>query len=103
MKYDKSNNETLIIYLDKEIDENYSQQNRDYIDELIETNYTKNIIFDFTDTNFMDSTGIGFLIGRYKKMKKQNISGYICNPNKHLEKLLTLSGIYQLMPKINNN
>ena len=102
MKYSAANN-TLIIYLEEEIDESYSQSNRDKIDDLIESSNIEKLIFDFTNTNFMDSTGIGFLIGRYKKTKKQNIMSYIYNPNKHLEKLLTLSGIYQLMPKINQN
>ena len=47
----------------------------------------------------MDSTGIGFLIGRYKKAAKLSIPLYVDNPNFAADKILNLSGIYSLIPK----
>ena len=48
---------------------------------------------------FMDSTGIGFLIGRYKKASRLNIPVYIENPDFAADKILNISGIYSLIPK----
>ena len=47
----------------------------------------------------MDSTGIGFLIGRYKKASRLAVPLYIENPNFAADKILNLSGIYSLIPK----
>ena len=48
----------------------------------------------------MDSTGIGFLIGRYNRIKKYGMGMYLENPNAGADKVLLLSGVYSLMPKI---
>lgn len=57
-------------------------------------------VFDLKDVSFMDSTGIGFLIGRYKKLRRYGISMYITRPNLTADKILSLSGVYTLIPKI---
>ena len=49
---------------------------------------------------FMDSSGIGFLIGRYKKLRRYGMGMYLENPNAGADKILELSGVYSLMPKI---
>ena len=49
----------------------------------------------------MDSTGIGMLIGRYKALKSMRIPLLISSPQNAVDKLLSLSGIYEIMPKIN--
>jgi anti-anti-sigma factor len=48
----------------------------------------------------MDSTGIGFLIGRYKKLKRYDMEMMLENPDMQADKVLSLSGIYSLIPKI---
>ena len=64
--------------------------------------YCKNadFVFNLAGVRFMDSTGIGFLIGRYKKLQKYGMGMYLENPNAGADKILTLSGVYSLMPKI---
>jgi len=48
----------------------------------------------------MDSTGIGVLLGRYNKFIKRDIALFIKNPQKHVDRILKMTGIYELMPKI---
>ena len=48
----------------------------------------------------MDSTGIGVLLGRYKMLKKIGVPIYIQNPSVSINKILQISGIYEIMPKI---
>ena len=47
----------------------------------------------------MDSTGIGLLIGRYKKLKQFNIPTYIAGASVATEKVIELAGLYKIMPK----
>lgn len=92
---------TLYLYLMGELDECTALKTRDAIDKLIsDVNGIARVIFNFKDLTFMDSTGIGMLIGRYKKLKKSMISVFIENPSFAVEKILQVSGLYSIMPKI---
>ncbi len=90
----------LYINLSGEMDECSAQDARAKCDKLIEENLNaKKIIINLSEVAFMDSTGIGFLIGRYKKASKLAMPMYIENPNFAADKILNLSGIYSLIPK----
>ena len=90
----------LYITLSGEMDECSAQDARAKCDKLIEENLNaKKIIINLSEVAFMDSTGIGFLIGRYKKASKLAMPMYIENPNFAADKILNLSGIYSLIPK----
>ncbi len=100
IKYNFSN-KNLLIYLYGELDECSAVNARDAIDKLINSDKCyENVVFNLTNLTFMDSTGIGMMIGRYKKIKNKNRSVYIQNPSNTIEKILQLSGLYQIMPKI---
>lgn len=58
------------------------------------------IVLDFSKVSFMDSTGIGVLLGRYNKFIKRDIALFIKNPQNHVDRILKMTGIYELMPKI---
>ena len=91
----------LHIYLNGELDEYFENKVREQLDNLIESNSnTKSVIFDMSGLTFMDSTGIGILIGRYKKLKKLKIPCYISNPSFTADKVFTVSGIYDLIPRV---
>lgn len=92
---------TLYIYLSGDIDEHSSKDIRVSVDRIIdECTSAKDAVFNLAEINFMDSTGIGFLIGRYKKLKRYGMTMSIEAPNFAADKVLSLSGIYSLIPKI---
>ena len=100
IKYNLDKN-TLFIYLIGELDECTASKVRDAIDSLIESvNGVIKVVFNLSNLSFMDSTGIGMLIGRYKKLKARSISVFIENPTLAIEKVLQVSGLYRIMPKI---
>lgn len=99
IKYKKSNNR-LTFYFDGELDEYSASGAKSILDKLISDNCNvKSVEFDLSDVSFMDSTGVGLLIGRYKKLKQYNIPSYVTGASVTAEKVLTLSGIYGIMPK----
>lgn len=93
-------NGTLYVVLMGELDEHSAFNVRTTLDELFEKQNFKQIIIDLSELEFMDSTGIGVLIGRYKKMKDKKIPIFICNPSVHAEKIFKMTGLYEIMPKI---
>lgn len=94
-------NKNLYIRLNGELDECSSLEARSKCDRLIETNLNVGaIIINLEQVKFMDSTGIGFLIGRYKKANRHGIKLYVQNPNFAADKVLNLSGVYSLISKV---
>ena len=93
-------NGTLYIVLSGELDEHSAGYIRGEMDKAFSGEGFGQIVIDLSELDFMDSTGIGVLIGRYNLMKKKNIPIYICNPSKHAEKIFKMTGLYELMPKI---
>ncbi len=96
----KISHNNLTLYLDGELDECSASNVKPILDKLILDNLNANkIIFDLSDVSFMDSTGVGLLLGRYKKISKFNLPVYIGGTSVAVDKVLSISGIYSIMPK----
>ena len=94
-------NRILHILLDGEIDEHNAVAARIEADGYIDENaLCEKVYFHLGRVSFMDSTGIGFLIGRYKKLQRYGMKAYVVSPNQGADKVLSLSGIYTLIPKL---
>jgi len=91
----------LYLRLSGELDEHSATYARREADRLAEGYAgSDSAVFDLRDVSFMDSTGIGFLIGRYKKFRQFGVPTYLTNPTQSTDKILSMSGVYTLMPKI---
>ncbi len=94
-------NKTLYILLSGELDEYTAQSARKTMDTLFDTEKGfVQIVMDLSELTFMDSTGVGVLIGRYKKMREFNKPIFITNPSRNAERIFKMSGLYEIMPKI---
>ena len=60
--------DTLLIHMPKELDHHNCRDLKRDTDLMLDENYINRIIFDFGKTEFMDSSGIGVLLNRYKQM-----------------------------------
>ena len=90
----------LYVLVKGELDECAAVYCREEMDKMFDQKGFSQVVIDLSGLDFMDSTGIGMLIGRYKRLKERNIPIYICNPSRQAEKIFKMSGLYQLMPKI---
>ncbi|MEG1805157.1 MAG: STAS domain-containing protein [Clostridia bacterium] len=91
---------TLRLFFIGELDEHSAKGVKTKLDELIESVNVKRVVFEFGQLNFTDSTGIGLLIGRYKLLKSRQVAVFINEPKPQIEKVLKMTGIFQIMPKI---
>lgn len=96
MKYEVQEN-CLTIFLPPELDHHNAESIRREADHLIEKNHIRYVIFDFADTVFCDSSGIGVIMGRYKRIYM--LGGEVCavHTNERMKKILTMSGATKIM------
>jgi stage II sporulation protein AA (anti-sigma F factor antagonist) len=92
--------DTLTVRLRGELDHHIAEQVREELDELIADERIMHLIIDMQAMTFMDSSGIGVLIGRYRIMARRKGSLSVRNMNPHIERIFQLSGLHQI---INNS
>ena len=91
----------LTAYLDGEIDHHSVKPVREEIDSTIDRLQPKALALDFSGVTFMDSSGIGLVMGRYRKIAPYNAQLYVFNPPPSIAKVMRLSGIDKIA-KIEN-
>lgn len=87
----------MIIFVPEELDHHGTEKIRREADQLMGSRRVKQVIFDFRETVFMDSAGIGMIMGRYKLM--QSLGGKVTaiHVNQRVRRILLLSGIYKIV------
>lgn len=88
----------LIFEIEEDIDECCVQKIRRRIDNEIQRYMPKEVIFDFSYVSFMDSAGIGLIIGRYKLINMIGGELKIANVNTQIQKIFEMSGLLRLIP-----
>ena len=88
----------LVFKITDEIDDYSVQKIRRKADYEIERHMPKRVVFDFNSVTFMDSSGIGMLIGRYKLLSMFGGRTVIVNVNAPIKKVLEMSGVLKLIP-----
>ena len=90
--------EKMIIYIPREVDHCFADEIRDMVDRKLQLENIQYLEFDFKNTEFMDSSGIGLLMGRYKLMRALGGSVTIVHAGERIQKILMLSGIHKIIP-----
>ena len=88
--------EVVTVYLKGEIDHHSAKEIRDNIDNAIELNMPTLLVLDFKDVGFMDSSGIGLVMGRYRNLVKSGAELHITGAPPQIYKILKLAGIEKL-------
>ena len=86
----------IIAFLSGEIDHHGASALREEIDYAIRENNPSELILDFSDVGFMDSSGIGLVMGRYKLMNEIGGTVSVQNPPIYIKKVMKLAGIDKL-------
>lgn len=96
LQYDKNKN-TLIAKFYGDIDHHSCNSIREILDAEIEKKEPESLILDLKNVDFMDSSGIGVIMGRYKKVSEYNGKVYFRDITKRIDKLIKLSGLLQII------
>lgn len=86
-----------MVEITEEIDHHVAEKIRRKIDDEITRYMPRKTILDFSRVTFMDSAGIGMLIGRYKMMKLIGGSLEIVNISQAVRRILEMSGIDRII------
>ena len=87
----------LLIRLKGELDHHTAEQLRLQAEDAIEKNGIKHIVLNLEELHFMDSSGLGVILGRYKKVKKNNGEMIICAISPAVKRLFEMSGLYKIV------
>ncbi len=90
-------NNILLVDLEGEIDHHTSVQIKEEVDRLYLSNRLSHILFNFEKVTFMDSSGVGLLMGRYRNTVISGGKVVLVKVSPEVDKVMNLSGIYKLM------
>lgn len=90
-------NRNLIVKLKGELDHHSSEKTRQKIDKYYVDNGISNIILDLRDLTFMDSSGIGLIMGRYKNTLEKGGRLVIVSNKDYIKKILNMSGLLKII------
>ncbi len=88
--------EVVTAFLEGELDHHSAKPIREAIDSALELNMPSLLVLDFSGVTFMDSSGVGLVMGRYRLLNPKGGEIHITGTNPLIYKLLMLSGISRL-------
>ena len=92
----------LVVSLIGELDHHSAEEVRVKIDDRISRENIRKLVLDFSGVTFMDSSGIGVIIGRYKKISMRSGEVNIISVSKSIKRVFELSGIFKIIKYYEN-
>ena len=87
----------LVVDVPEELDHHQAEQIRQETERIRRSRPIRHLIFNFSDTSFMDSSGVGLILGRYRLMQMWHGQVVLSNLLPQVEKLVELSGLTRLV------
>lgn len=88
----------LTVYLEGDIDHHSAAPIRSHIDTKLYLCRPSELILDLSRVHFMDSAGLGLILGRYTKASELGVRFRLIDPSPHIQKILDLAGMERLVP-----
>lgn len=101
LKFDKVG-DTVIAYMMGELDHHSAEEVRNKVDNRLDVEKINNLIMDFSGVTFMDSSGIGVVIGRYKKLNRNGGKISVTNVTGAVRRVFELSGMFKIINLYNS-
>lgn len=99
LDYEKGKN-TITVRLENELDHNAAAAMRNELDDLLQDPSIHRLVLDLKHLQFMDSSGIGLIIGRYKIMARRGGSVAVKNATAHMDRIFEMAGLYRLVDRM---
>lgn len=89
--------DSLVVIMEGELDHHSTEEARNKIDNQLDVEGINKLILDFSKVSFMDSSGIGVVIGRYKKLSAKNGRVCIVGVSPSVKRVFELSGMFKII------
>jgi len=93
----KRENNYLVVAIYGDVDLSITDSLREDVDGALENYGVGHLIFDLSQVDFVDSSGLGVILGRYKKLAAKGGKVYLAGARSQVKKVLELSGLLRLM------
>jgi len=87
----------LIVRLKGELDHHTAESVKTRMEEAIMRGNSSHIILSLKDLSFMDSSGLGVILGRYKLITAKGGKMVVCNVNPAVYRLFEMSGLFKIL------
>ncbi len=91
--------DTVTVQLEGELDHYSAERVRASLDALIADLTVKRLVMDLSRLTFMDSSGIGVIIGRYRTLSRRGGSVAVRGASPQIDRIFQMSGLYQIIEK----
>ena len=97
----KTFRDVLLVRLSGELDHHTADEVRQEIDQQLEKHRNPHIILNLAGLTFMDSSGLGVILGRYKRINEHGGTLAVCSLHPSVRKLFELSGLFKIVSEYN--
>lgn len=96
----ETEDEILTVYLERELDHHNAGAIRQNVDRYVIQGGIKYVIFDFSETGFMDSSGIGVIMGRQKMLEGIGGKVFVRHMSQDMQRIFMISGMHKLVEEL---
>jgi len=93
----QTRNKVMFVELNGELDHHTSEQVRSKLNGVMETDNIEHVVFNLKRLDFMDSSGIGIILGRYNQLKERGGLVYVVGLNPAISNVFKLSGLTKIL------
>ena len=93
----ETKNDVLCIRLSGELDHHTADELREKATAIIEKNEIRHIVLNLEQLTFMDSSGLGVILGRYKQIKQVHGEMVVCAISPSIQRLFDMSGLFKII------
>ncbi len=98
----ETKHDVLVVRLQGELDHHTAEELRSRVDEVLRQTEIRHIVLSLADLAFMDSSGIGVILGRYKQIAARSGEMVVCSINPTIRRIFEMSGLFKVI-KIREN
>lgn len=92
----------LVVHMSGELDHHSAEEVRNKLDDRLDRDSINKLVVDFSGVSFMDSSGIGVIIGRYKKLSLRKGAISVANATGSVKRVFELSGMFKIIKAYNS-
>ncbi len=94
----KRNQNILVVRLCGELDHHAAEKVRTSIEDELDRRECTHLILNLAELDFMDSSGLGVILGRYKRVSQLGGKMFLCSIRPSVYRLMAMSGLFKILP-----